>query len=164
MVDYLYLVEHNKIDPENFIRKKSVLVLMSKKAADTKVTNTSTKLNKAVKTIKQNSMAKVIQTMPVIASIRSKVETGFQKLNRIIRSIEFIAEMVICEKLFEKCILFANFNNLILTTKHSRIKVLHSPPVDVTKKFLSVLAVVYPKQRPEVASINKVLLTKYRIL
>lgn len=141
-----------------------MLVLLNKKAPVLKASKSTTKLNDVVKIIKQNNINKIIQTLPQMASLRSKVALGFEKMKLKIRMIEFFCDMIICEKLFDQCILYANFNNLILVSKLNRLKVLYSPPVEITKKFLSILAVMYLKHRPVVNSISKTLPAKYRTL
>ena len=102
--------------------------------------------------------------MPRMASLRSKVALGLSRLQGAHRKLRLFADMILCEKAFELCILQANINHQVMNSKLNRLRVLHSPPAELTKKFMAVLAHYYPQQQPDIINMKRVLTSKFRTL
>ena len=137
---------------------------MNKKAGESKASKSTTKLTNVVKNLKEYSANKLLQTLPKLTSLRTKFVDRVKHLDAQAKVLQRFFSMVSCKNAFEVCILMANMNNLILTSKIKRFKILCAPPVELTKKFLAVLSVYYPNQRVDHPNIGQILILKFQSL
>lgn len=143
-VGYIKEVHNNVLNPEKAGKQRSLLMMMRSDQYKTKcASKSSAKLVRAVSTYKGLANNKLLSGFTFIERLRSKVEAKHWGFLAKLKTLQRFNRQVVASKYFERCIIAAKINHVVLTKKHSKLNINFSPNADLTKRFLSAVMVPY---------------------
>ena len=142
------------IDTSKASKHRSMLMMMhSSKYTTMPASNSSTKLVKAVKTHIGRIQGKLIVNVRIIEKLRNRVEARHLQMLAKVKAIQRFVRQMLAAKYFERCVIAANINQVLLMRKNSKVKVNFVPNSELTKRFLA--AIESPYHEYKLACVHK---------
>lgn len=119
------------------------MMMHSSKYTTMPASNSSTKLVKAVKTHVSRIQGRLIMNVRIIEKLRNRVEARHLQILAKVKAIQRFVRQMLAVKYFERCVIAAYINQVLLMSKNSKVKVNFVPNSELTKRFLAAIESSY---------------------